>query len=238
MASTTSVWVSPFCRPSCRWKGSCSVLPPATSAVIVTRLRSRGDSSLRFQTSPNRTSSVRETSLGAKSPSIVAAADCCGSSGMGALLPVGGAPAAAKRCAAAGGSAGGLAVLGVGDLFAPLGLRAALALGEAVPDGQVGHEVVRSSAVPVPLSRRAPHGVSGPDDDDVAAAGLGQADALGDVQGLAVGVPVPRGARPGGEVNRVDLAAGGGARGDDVEGYDPGEPLRRPLNGRLLAQDL
>ena len=44
--------------------------------VTVTRLRSRGASSLRFQRSPKSTSSVRVTSLGAKSPSISWIADC------------------------------------------------------------------------------------------------------------------------------------------------------------------
>ena len=36
----------------------CWVWPPAISAATVTRLRSRGASSVRFQTSPNSTSSV------------------------------------------------------------------------------------------------------------------------------------------------------------------------------------
>src|ERR1700712_731463 len=47
---------------------SCSVFPPAIRAAIVIRLRSRGDSPSRFHTSPNSTPSVREASLGAKSP--------------------------------------------------------------------------------------------------------------------------------------------------------------------------
>jgi len=45
------------------------------------------------------------------------------------------------------------------------------------------------------------------------------------VQRLAVGVPVPRGAGARREVDGVDLAAGLGARGDDVEVDDAGEPL-------------
>ncbi len=113
-----------------------------------------------------------------------------------------------------------------------------LALGEAVPDGQVGHGAVGGGTVPVPLPRRAPHGVAGPDHHDVATAGPGQPDALGHVQGLAVGVPVPGGAGAGREVHGVDLAAGPGARGDDVEVHDAGEPPGRSLDRRLRGQDL
>src|SRR6266446_1090339 len=64
----SSASVTPFSLARCRWNGSCSELPPAISAVTVTRLRSRFDSSARSQTSPNRTSSVSCTSLGEKSP--------------------------------------------------------------------------------------------------------------------------------------------------------------------------
>ena len=68
MTSFSSVSVSPFCRARSRWPGSCSVLPPVMSAATVIRLRSRGDSSVRAQMSPNSTSSVKDTSFGAKSP--------------------------------------------------------------------------------------------------------------------------------------------------------------------------
>jgi len=92
--------------------------------------------------------------------------------------------------------------------------------------------VLGGGAVPVPFARRAPHGLTRPDLDDVAAAGLGQADAFGDVQGLAVDVPVPGGAGAGSEVDGVDLAAGFGARCDDVEVDVAGEPVRGSLGRR------
>src|SRR3954453_14277512 len=67
--------VAPLSLVYCRWKVSCSAFPPAMSAATVIRLRSRGDSCGRFHTSPNRTSSVKCTRPGAKSPSICSAAD-------------------------------------------------------------------------------------------------------------------------------------------------------------------
>src|SRR4029453_16281606 len=93
-------------------------------------------------------------------------------------------------------------VLLVGDQVAPLGLRAATLAG-ALPHRQVAHELVGGGAVPVPLARGRVDGLAGMDLDDLAAAGLDEADALGDVEGLAQGVAVPGGA---------------GARGDADEG--------------------
>src|SRR6267143_1453058 len=52
MLSMSSASVTPFSLARFRWNGSCSALPPATSAATVTRLRSRFDSSARSQTSP------------------------------------------------------------------------------------------------------------------------------------------------------------------------------------------
>src|SRR4051795_9776422 len=88
MASMSSVSVTPLSLAYCRWNVSCSALPPVMRAVTVTRLRSRGDSCGRFHTSPNRTSSVKCTRPGEKSPSICAAADGCGVSVMGSPLVV------------------------------------------------------------------------------------------------------------------------------------------------------
>jgi hypothetical protein len=68
----------------------------------------------------------------------------------------------------------------------------------AFPDGQVRHEVVLARSMPVPLTRWGVGSVAGSQDDNVAAAGLHQPDALGHVQRLANGVRVPGGfVRPG-----------------------------------------
>src|SRR3954453_23622237 len=123
-------------------------------------------------------------------------------------------------------------------MLAPLGLDAVLASGQAVPDREVSHEPVRGGAVPVPLPRRAPGAVPLPNHDDRASAGLGETNAVGDVQGLAVGVAVPGGSGSRGEVHRVDLAARFSARGDDIEVDVTCEPLGRPLDRGLLVQDL
>ena len=73
MASISSSSVAPLSLANCRWKVSCSALPPAVSAATVIRLRSFGDSCGRFHTSPNSTSSVKCTSPGAKPPNIFCA---------------------------------------------------------------------------------------------------------------------------------------------------------------------
>src|SRR5947208_3452716 len=70
MTSFSSVSVRPFSFALLRWNGSCSLFPPVISAATVMRLRSRGVNSFRSQTSPNKTSSVSETSFGAKSPNV------------------------------------------------------------------------------------------------------------------------------------------------------------------------
>src|SRR6266536_1224669 len=65
--------VAPFSVARPRWNTSWSVLPPVVNAATVTRLRSLADSCGRVQTWPNRTSSVKPTSAGAKSPNILSA---------------------------------------------------------------------------------------------------------------------------------------------------------------------
>ena len=75
-------------------------------------------------------------------------------------------------------------------------------------------------------------GLSGLHVDDVAAAGLHAGDAVGDVQGLSVGVAVPGGAGAGCESDEADdhplvLGLGGG---DDVEPDVAGELVRRVLH--------
>ncbi len=135
-----------------------------------------------------------------------------------------------RRGASGPGSAG--PVLLVGDVCAPRGVV-------VLPDGGVHHEVVRRRAVPVLLPGWRVDHVAGADDHDLAAAGLDQADSVGDVQGLSQGVRVPGGARAGGEADRVDADARGRLTpGDDVEPDVPGEQVRRALGARLLRQDL
>jgi len=67
---------------------------------------------------------------------------------------------------------------------------------------------VRGGAVPVVLVGLEEHAVAGADDLDRAAAPLAQADALGDVDGLAVWVRVPGGPGAGCEVDTRGLQAG------------------------------
>jgi hypothetical protein len=65
----------------------------------------------------------------------------------------------------------------------------------------VRHEAVGRRAVPVVLERLEEHAVTGAYDLDLAAVALAEPDALGDVDGLAVGVRVPRSASSRREVN-------------------------------------
>src|SRR3954470_15614717 len=69
MSSTSSCSVTPFSMARGKWKLICSVLPVATSAAQVIRLRSRFESCGRSHTSPKSTFSVISTSFGAKSAS-------------------------------------------------------------------------------------------------------------------------------------------------------------------------
>ena len=58
MTSVASAWVRPLFMPRLRWPVSCAIWPEATSALMVTRLRSRGAKSGRSQSSRKRTSVV------------------------------------------------------------------------------------------------------------------------------------------------------------------------------------
>src|SRR3954470_6682956 len=86
MASMSSASVRPFCLARARWYVSCSVFPPVVRAATVSRLRSLGESSVRGQTWPNRTSSVRRTNSGANSPNCFWAPEGSGVSFIGVLL--------------------------------------------------------------------------------------------------------------------------------------------------------
>ena len=74
---------------------------------------------------------------------------------------------------------------------------------------KMGHEAVRSRAVPVLLARLEEDAVAGADHLDRPAAALRKADALYDVDRLAVRVRVPRGARARCEVNAARAQARG-----------------------------
>ena len=90
--------------------------------------------------------------------------------------------------------------------------------------------MVGGGAVPVPFAGGRVDGVAGADLDDLAAAGLDQPDALGDVQGLPERVGVPGVAGSGGEADGVDPDAGGRlAAGDDVVPDVAGEPPTGPF---------
>src|SRR5262245_15724282 len=80
-----------------------------------------------------------------------------------------------------------LRVLGIGDVLAP-GRAGALV---DLEHREVGHEAVGGGAVPVVLAGLEENAVAGVDLLDRSAAALAPADALGDVDGLAVGVGVP-----------------------------------------------
>ena len=94
------------------------------------------------------------------------------------------------------------AVFLVRDVLAPVRLWPVVR--RAFGDGQVGHEVIRGGAVPVPFVGRGQDDVAGADLGDLAAAGLDAPPALEDVEGLADGVGVPRGAGRRREVDRAD----------------------------------
>ena len=81
------------------------------------------------------------------------------------------------------------AVLLVTDVLAP---RDGTALLVDFLHRDVGHESVRSGAVPVVLAGLEEHVVTRADHLDLPAAALAEARALGDVDGLAFGVDVPR----------------------------------------------
>src|SRR5436309_4188201 len=86
----------------------------------------------------------------------------------------------------------------VSDVSAP---RRSGALLVGLEHGEVGHEARRRGAVPVVLARLEEHAVAGPDHLDRSASPLTQANSLGDPDGLAVGMRVPRRSRPWCEVD-------------------------------------
>src|SRR5439155_18442068 len=93
----------------------------------------------------------------------------------------------------------------------------------------VGHEAVRCGAVPVLFAGLEEDAVTGADDLERTAAALRATDALEDVDRLAVGVGVPRGARSRGEVDaaRAQARTVRGRR-DRVDVDRAGEPVARP----------
>src|SRR3954451_1735884 len=104
-------------------------------------------------------------------------------------------------------------------------------IGVGFPDGDVDREPVRCRAVPVLFVGLEQNAVAGADDLDRAAAALAQADALGDEDGLAEGVPVPVGAGAGHEVHEVGAEPGRcGCTGDGVDVDVAGEPVGGALD--------
>src|SRR5829696_1335389 len=96
--------------------------------------------------------------------------------------------------------------------------------------GDVDHEAVRRGAVPVVLARLEEDAIAGPDDLDLPALALAEADAFDDEDRLSVRVGVPRGACARGEVHERGgerRAAGRGGDGVDVDVAR--EPVSRPL---------
>src|SRR5205823_13862575 len=94
---------------------------------------------------------------------------------------------------------------------------------------KMGHEAVRSRAVPVLLARLEEDAVAGADLLDRAAAALAEAEALGDPDRLAVRVPVPGRPRAGREMDAARAQARPvRRRRDRVDEGGAGEPLARP----------
>jgi hypothetical protein len=121
------------------------------------------------------------------------------------------------------------AVLLVADVLTP---RDRTALLVDFLHRKVGHEAVRGGAVPVVLARLKEHPVARANYLYRSAAALREADAFGDVDGLAVGVGVPRGPRARGEVDAARLQARGTRRRRDrVDVNRTGELLARPGHG-------
>src|SRR6185437_5042574 len=101
-----------------------------------------------------------------------------------------------------------------------------------VEQREMAHEAVWRRTVPVLLARLEEDAVACLEYLDRPAAPLRTADALEDVDRLAIWMGVPGGARTGHEVH-ADRACARGARrcGDRVEVHRAGEPLGRPVAG-------
>ena len=165
-------------------------LARAINAVIVTRLRSRGERSGRLQTSPYSTSSV--------SAAMPGATFCC-SGPEGRPAPAAGSPTEARlgglrrRWAGLAGIRQRTVVLLVAHLLHPLHGRAVTVLG----DGDVRHRRLRRRPVPVLLAGRDPHHVPRTDLLDGVAPSLHASGARRDDQDLAARMRVPRRAGAG-----------------------------------------
>src|ERR1700677_3817808 len=123
-----------------------------------------------------------------------------------------------------GGGGVGSGVLLVGDRFEPFG---GVALGGLVEDRVVAHHVLRGAAVPVLFSGRGPDRLPGAQADGGAVAGGHQADPVGALQQLAVGVGVPVGAGPGREPEQADDQARGAVAVEDRVHVDIAGEVRR-----------
>src|SRR5690348_17114960 len=120
-------------------------------------------------------------------------------------------------------------ILFVGDVLAP---RRALALVVDLEHGKVRHEAVRRGAVPVLLTRLEEHAIPWPDGFNWPATTLAEAGAFGDIDGLAVGMRVPRRSRARCEVDVARRQARGRRwRRDRVDKDGAGKPLTRPRRG-------
>ena len=90
----------------------------------------------------------------------------------------------------------------------------------------------RVGAVPMVLARFEEDTIAGPDDLDRSLATLGQADALGDEDGLPIGVRVPGGSRAGREVHAARAQPRAMRwRRNCVDVDNAGEPLGRAGGG-------
>src|SRR6202162_4965105 len=106
-------------------------------------------------------------------------------------------------------------------------------------DGEMGHEVVRRSPVPVLLFGWGSNDVARPDLSDGFTPGLHQTDAVGDVERLSEGVRMPGGAGTGAEADGVH--PGPRRRYAGIDRIDPdvaGEHLVWALGGRRLGRNL
>src|SRR5947209_7825782 len=93
----------------------------------------------------------------------------------------------------------------------------------------MGHETVGGGDVPVLLAGLEEHAVAGADDLDGASAPLREADALGDVDALTVGMRVPGGARARREMDTARAQTRSARRCRDRVDVDlAGEPVARP----------